>query len=124
MNNALWVIQAILAIKLISTSYSHGLQRSQLAMKEAVEKMGTSSLFWHTLVAILALITAAGLILPGLTGFFPQLTVWAAILSALMMLSSIYFHVKYRQSPKVFVSVILLAFAVFIAYGRLTLAPF
>jgi putative oxidoreductase len=124
MNNALWVIQAILAIKLISTSYSHGLQRSQLAMKETVEKMGTSSLFWHTLVAILALITAAGLILPGLTGFFPQLTVWAAILSALMMLSSIYFHVKYRQSPKVFVSVILLAFAVFIAYGRLTLAPF
>lgn len=124
MNIALWVIQAILAIKLISTSFSHGLRRSQPAMKEAVEKMGTGSRFWHTLVAILALIAAAGLILPGLTGFFPQLTVWAAILSAIMMLSSISFHVRYRQSPKVFASIILLAFAVFIAYGRLTLAPF
>jgi hypothetical protein len=124
MNIALWVIQAVLAIKLISTSFSHGLSRSQPAMKEAVEKMGTSSRFWHKLVTILALIAAAGLILPGLTGFFPQLTVWAAILSAIMMLSSIYFHVRYRQSPKVFASIILLAFAVLIAYGRLTLTPF
>jgi hypothetical protein len=124
MHIALWVIQAILAIKLISASYSHGLRKDQDAMQQAMQKMGGSSGLAHTMVAIFAFIAAAGLILPGLLNFWPQLTVWAAGLTAILMIGSIFFHVKFRDKPNIFVSVILLALALFVAYGRLILSPF
>lgn len=124
MNIALWVIQAILAIKLITAAFSHGLPRTKPAMQQAIDKMGTGARFWHILVSILSIVVAACLILPGLLGFWTLITVWAALLAALMMLGSIYFHVRFRDKPMIFVSVILFAFAVFIAYGRLVLSPF
>ena len=37
---------------------------------------------------------------------------------SIMLLFSIFFHVKSREKPKIFVSVILFVFAVFVAYGR------
>ncbi len=124
MNIALWVVQAILAIKLITAAFSHGIPQSKPTMQQAIDKMGTGARFWHILVTILSIVVAAGLILPGLLGLQPLITVWAALIAALMMLASIYFHVKFREKPNVFVSIVLLAFAVFIAYGRLVLAPF
>ncbi len=124
MNIALWVVQAILAIKLITAAFSHGIPQSKPTMQQAIDKMGTGARIWHILVAILSIGAAAGLILPGLLGLQPLITVGAALLAALMMLASIYFHVKFREKPNVFVSIVLLAFAVFVAYGRLVLAPF
>ena len=124
MNIALWVVQVILSIKLITTAFSHGFPQSKPDMQQAIEKMGTGARFWHVLVATLCILAAAGLILPGLLGFWPQVTAWAAGVVALMMLGSIYFHVRFRDKPMIFVSVILFIFAVFIAYGRLVLSPF
>ena len=124
MNLALWVVQAILSIKLITAAFSHGFPQSKPEMQQAIEKIGTGARFWHVLVATLCVLTAAGLILPGLLGFWPQITAWAAGVVALMMLGSIYFHVRFRDKPMIFVSVILFIFAVFIAYGRLVLYPF
>jgi hypothetical protein len=48
--------------------------------------------------------------------------VTASILS-IMLLFSIFFHIKSREKPKIFVSVILFVFAVFVAYGRWILIP-
>jgi len=124
MNIILWALQVILAIKLLTTSFSHGFQTSKPEMKQAVDKMRTSSRFWHALIAILVFVAAVGLILPGWLGIYPQLVVWTAALAALLMLVSIYFHVRFREKPKVFVSVILFVFAVFVAYGRIVLVPF
>jgi putative oxidoreductase len=124
MHIAIWIVQIILAIKLISTSFSHGLRQSQPDMQQAIDKMGKASRIWHTLIAILAFVLAVGLILPGWLGFYPQLVIWVAAVAAVMMLVSIYFHVRFRDKPKVFVGIVLFAFAVFIAYGRLILAPF
>jgi hypothetical protein len=123
MHIALWVIQAILAIKLISTSYSHGLRKDQDVMQQAIQKMGSGSGLVHTMVVIVAFIAAAGLILPGLVNIWPQLTVWAAGLTAVLMIGSIFFHVKFRDKPNVFASVILLALALFAMVGRLALTP-
>lgn len=124
MNLALWIVQVILAIKLLTAAFSHGVRQSKPEMKQAIEKMGATHRFWHNLVAVLVLIAALGLILPGLLGFQPALTVWAAILSAVLMLVSIFFHTRYRDTPMVFVSIVLFIFAAFIAYGRYALAPF
>jgi putative oxidoreductase len=124
LNILLWVLQAILAIKLLTITFSHGIQKSKLEMQQAMEKMGKASRLWHTLIAILVFVAAAGLILPGLLGYWPQLTIWSALLAAVLMLGSIFFHVRFRDKPNIFVSIILFAFAVFIAYGRLVLSPF
>jgi len=124
LNIALWIVQVILAIKLLTAVFSHGVRQSKPEMQQAIEKMGATHRFWHNLVAVLVLIAALGLILPGLLGFQPALTVWAAILSAVLMLVSIFFHTRYRDTPMVFVSIVLFIFAAFIAYGRYALAPF
>ena len=93
-------------------------------MHLAIQKMGNRARLTHALVAIFAFIVAAGLILPGLLNFLPQLTVWAAGLAAILMIGSIFFHVKFRDKPNIFVSVILLALALFVADGRSILSPF
>ena len=118
MSTALWVLQIILGIKLLSVSYSHGLRLSQPTMQDAIQKMGGLARPLHYLIAICTFAGAIGLILPGVLGFSAQIISSIAIFLAIMLLSSIFFHVKSREKPSVFVSVILFAFAVFIAYGR------
>lgn len=124
MNIFLWALQIILAIKLITAAITHGLQKSKTTMQQAAEKMGKYSRFWHVLIAILTLLAAIGLILPAWLGIYTQLVIGSAVLTAFMMLASIFFHVRFRDKPMIFVSVILFAFAIFIAYGRLFLSPF
>ena len=124
MNILLWAIQIILAIKLVTTAITHGLQRSKPTMQQAAEKLGKSSRFWHLLTAILTFIAALGLIVPPLLGLNPQLLISAAILTAVLMLVSLYFHIRYRDQPKVFVSIILFVMALVVIYGRFILVPF
>ncbi len=123
MNLALWVIQIILSIKLISVSYTHGLRQSQAAMQAAMQKMGTFSQPLHSLISIAAFLATLGLILPGVLGSSRWLIpITSALLSA-MLLASIPLHVKSRMDPKIFVSIILFGLAAFLAYGRWILMP-
>lgn len=118
MHTALWVVQIILGIKLLSVSYSHGLRQSQPTMRDAVQKMGSIARPLHYIIAVVAFIGAAGLILPGVLGSFNQIIAPTAIFLAGMFLLSIFFHIRSREKPNVFVSLVLFAFAAFIAYGR------
>jgi len=52
-----------------------------------------------------------------------QIVSVTAALLAIMLLTSIFFHVKSREKPNVFVSVILFAFAILIAYGHWGFTP-
>jgi hypothetical protein len=118
MNTALWVIQIILGIKLITVSYTHGLRQSQPTMQEAIQNLGKVSRPLLNIVAFCTFIGTAGLILPGVLGSATGLITVMAVILSIMLLFSIFFHVKSREKPKIFVSVILFAFAVFVAYGR------
>ena len=118
MHTILWVIQVILGIKLITVAYTHGLRQSSSTMREAMEKMGGVSQPLLSIIAALTFTGAAGLILPGISGSLNWLTPVTATILSIMLLSSIYFHAKYREKTKIFVSIILSAFAAFIAYGR------
>lgn len=124
MNIALWIVQIILSIKLITVSYTHGLRQSQPTMQDAINKMGGFSRPLLFIIAICAFIGTLGLILPGVMGLSSWVTPVTAGILAVMLLSSIFFHIKSREKPKIFVSVVLFAFAVFIAYGRWVLVPF
>lgn len=123
MNNLLWIIQIILSIKLLTVTYTHGLRQSKLEMREAIQKMGTISRPIHYLIAACTFIGTLGLILPGFLVVPTWMTPLSALGSALLLLVSIYFHIQSRESPKVFVSIVLLVFALFIAYGRWALVP-
>lgn len=117
-NIALWVIQLILAIKMLNVSYSHGLRQSQPTIREAIQKMGEFSKPIHSATSVCTFIGAMGLILPGVLASPIWITPVIAVLLSAMLLVSIFFHIKSRKNPKIFVSAILFTFAAFVAYGR------
>jgi len=118
MNIALWIIQIILGIKLITVSYTHGFRQSQSTMQEAIQKMGRFSQPLLYIIAFCTFLGAIGLILPGILGSSTWITSVTAVILSIMLLFSIFFHIKCREKPNIFVSVILFALAVFVAYGR------
>jgi hypothetical protein len=123
MNTALWVIQIILGIKLLSVSYTHGLRQSQPAMQDAIQKMGSFAQPLHYGTAFAAFAGAVGLTLPGALGFSTQVISVAAVLLSILLLWSIFLHGRSREKPNFLVSLILFAFAVFVAYGRWSFTP-
>jgi len=123
-NTALWIIQIILGIKLITVSYTHGLRQSQPTMQEAIRKLGRSSKPLLYTIAFCTFIGTVGLTLPGVLGSSIWVTPVTALILSIMLLISILFHIKSREKPKIFVSIILFALAAFVAYGRWVLVPF
>jgi hypothetical protein len=124
MNSILWVLQIILSIKLVSAAYTHGLRQDKTSMQEAIQKFGDLARPMLAMVAISTLLGAAGLIIPGALGEMSWLTPWIAAVVAGMLLVSIVLHVRGREQPKIWVSLILCAMAVAVAYGRWVMAPF
>jgi len=118
MDMALWIIQIILSIKLVTVSYTHGIRQSQPTMQEAIQKLGKFSQPLLYIISACTFIGAVILALAGVLGLSNLAISITAIIMSIMLLSSIFFHVKSREKPKIFVSVILFVFAVFVAYGR------
>jgi hypothetical protein len=123
MNTVLWILQIILGIKLLSVSYTHGLRQSQPTMQDAIRRMGRLGVSLHYAVAISTFAAAIGLILPGVLQSQSRMLYGTAVFVSLLLLASIFFHVRSREKPNVFASVILFAFAAFVAYGRWILTP-
>jgi hypothetical protein len=123
MNVFLWALQIILTIKLLTVTLTHGLQQNKPTLQEARQKMGRISRLLLYLAALGGLVGALGLILPGLLGAAAWITPLTALLVAVMLAISIFLHLLSRDKPKIFVSLVLFTFAVFIAYGRWALVP-
>ena len=123
MTTVLWILQIILGIKLLSVSYTHGLRQSQPTMQDAIQRMGKLAGPLHHTIAFLAFVGAMGLTLPGVLSLSFWIIPVTALLLSILLLASVFFHVKSREKPNIFVSVILFAFAAFIAYGRWGFTP-
>ena len=119
MNTLFWALQSILAIKLVTVTFNHGLRPDPVKMQRGRERFGAAARPLLLTVATLALLAGLGLVLPAASGFLP-LTASAA---ALMMLIATGFHLRCREEPKVWVSLILFALAGFLAYGRWMISP-
>jgi len=74
-------------------------------------------------IGVSEILGGVGLILPAATGILPWLTPLAATGLALIMLLAAGFHLMRREYPNIAFNLILLALAVFVAYGRFALAP-
>jgi len=105
-----WVLQIILAVKFISSAFIHALRQDKPTLQYGIQKMGSKAKPILAVVSILLAVDAMLLVLPRALGWDPMLTVYAAALGALLMLGSIVFHLKCRETPKAWVGVILFAF--------------
>jgi hypothetical protein len=123
MNLFLWILQIILAVKFVSVAFTHALRRDKAEMQQAIEKIGTAARPLLGIAALGTFLCSLCLVLPALIDALGQLAPWAAALLALMSLASIGFHVAGRDSPKIFVSLVLFAMAAFVAYGRWAIIP-
>ena len=119
----LWALQIILAVKLLTVSLTHGLQQNKQTIQDARRKLGAAAPALLYLAALFSLLAALGLVLPGLLGAAAWLTPLSAAFTGLILLVSLYFHLRSRDKPNIYVSLILFAFAAFVAYGRWVLVP-
>jgi len=122
-NTVLWVLQIVLCLKFVSVAYTHGIRADPAKMQRGTQRLGSAARPLLALIAVCAFLGGIALILPAATGILPSLTPVAAAVLAVMMLAATGFHIACRETPNVWVSLILFAMAAFVAYGRWALAP-
>jgi hypothetical protein len=123
MNVLLWGLQIALALKFVSVTISHGLRPDETEMERGRQRLGVLARPLLILSAVGAFLGGVGVVLPAATGFLPWLTGWSAALLAVMALVGGGFHIACRESPRIWISVILCVLAAFVAYGRWVIAP-
>jgi len=123
MNTALWIIQGILAVKMIAAAGSHAFQHDLETMQTAIKSVGPAARPMLYLSAVLALLSGTALVVPALIPSWGMYLPYAAVFLGLVLILSLVIHLIAREQPKVFVTLILLALTAFLAYGRWTLAP-
>ena len=123
MNLALWFLQIILAVKLVTVSYSHGVRLDPAKMERGMRRYGAATRPLLILIAAGAFAGAIALLVPAATGIAAWLTPAAAAILAALLLAAIPFHIVCREDPKIPVSLILAALAALVAYGRWMVVP-
>ena len=85
--------------------------------------MGQVPALYVRLLGLIDLLGAAGLILPSLLRFKPQVTAWAALFVIALMLCAIVFHLRRGEASVIGLNIIVAVIAAFVFWGRLQMAP-
>ncbi len=123
MNIVLWVVQVLLGLMFLMAGVQKGF-RPLDAVAKMIAWVPTVPPSLVRFIGVAELLAGIGLILPALTGILPGLTIWAALGLAAVMVCAVAFHAMRREYSAVGINVILLALAVFVAYGRWQIVPF
>jgi len=121
LNIILWVLQGLMAAFFLFHTY----------LKFAVPQDLPPLMSWLydlsqpmlILIGVAEFLGALGLILPGLTGARPRLTVYAALGLAAIMGLAIIWHVPRGEVESIGTNVVVGLILLFIAYGRARLRP-
>jgi uncharacterized membrane protein YphA (DoxX/SURF4 family) len=124
MNLALWIVAIVLA-----TGFAASGLMKLLVPKE---KLVSSGQGWAQdvtptnirLIGVVEVLGAAGLILPAVTHIAPILVPLAAIGLAFVMVGAAVVHARRKETMNIGVNAVLLALAVFVAWGRFGPYPF
>ena len=119
MNIALWVLQMLLALAFLG----HG---GLLLFPPAaiVEQMNASLPRWFQIfLGVAEILGGLGLTLPALTRIQPWLVSCAAAGIMIVMVGATIFHLMRGELSSAATTIVLLAMATFVAYGRWRLAP-
>jgi len=123
MNVAVWIVQILLALAFGGAGIMKATQPKE---KLAANMKWVEDFAPNTVKGIGALeaLAAIGLILPWLTGILPILTPLAAVGLVLTMIGAMITHARRGEYPGLVVNLVLLALALFIAYGRFVAVPY
>jgi len=115
METALWIAQVLLAAIFLVTGTT---KLTQPRLKMAAGPMrwaaDVTDRQFRT-IGLLEVLGAIGLILPAALGLAPLVTPLAAIGLVLVMVGAIYTHVRYDESERLAVPIVVLALALFVA---------
>ena len=115
METALWIAQVLLAAIFLVTGTT---KLTQPRLKMAAGPMrwaaDVTDRQFRT-IGLLEVLGAIGLILPAALGIAPLLTSLAAVGLVLVMVGAIYTHVRYDESERLAVPIVVLALALFVA---------
>jgi uncharacterized membrane protein YphA (DoxX/SURF4 family) len=124
MNQALWIVAIVLA----ATFAGSGLMKLLVPKDKLVSSgQGWAQDYTPTNIRLLGfveLLGAAGLILPAVTHIAPILVPLAAIGLVLVMVGAAMVHARRKEAMNIGVNAVLLALAVFVAWGRFGPYPF
>jgi uncharacterized membrane protein YphA (DoxX/SURF4 family) len=123
LNITLWVIQVVLAVMYLMAGYQKAFGDLAVVVK---------TIFWVAytpaplvrFIGTCELLGAVGLILPAALKIRPQFTTLAAAGLSLIMLLANILHIYRGEYYVLPMTLLLLAMAAFVAYGRWKLAPF
>jgi uncharacterized membrane protein YphA (DoxX/SURF4 family) len=114
METALWIAQVLLAAIFLVTGTT---KLTQPRLKMAAGPMrwaaDVTDRQFRT-IGLLEVLGAIGLILPAALGIAPLLTSLAAVGLVLVMVGAIYTHVRYDESERLAVPIVVLALALFV----------
>ena len=118
MDRALWIVAIVLAVSFAGSGLMKLLVRK--------DKLVSSGQSWAQdvtpanvrLIGLVELLGAAGLILPAVTHIAPILVPLAAVGLALVMVGAAVVHARRNEAMNIGVNAVLLALAVFVAWGR------
>ncbi|MGZ5220969.1 MAG: DoxX family protein [Flavitalea sp.] len=116
MNTALWIIQVFLSIMMLTLGY----------MKTFYPVAQLANFSWTTRssegfvrsVGISEILIGAGLVLPELTGILPELTSYAALALAMIMVLAIAEHIRNKEAKEIWKNLLIILLAGLVAVGR------
>ena len=118
MNLALWIAAALLALAFLATGL--------LKITRSKEKLAAAGMGWTEdfspsvikAIGVAEVLGAIGLILPAVLDVAPVLVPVAAVGLVLVMVGAATTHLRRKETPMVVLNVVLLALALFVAWGR------
>jgi hypothetical protein len=116
LNIALWIAQGLLGALLLWAAATKLFTPADKLATIWPWTAGNRKLVIAT--GILDALGALGLILPGLSGIMPQLTVYAALGVTALMIAAIIFHISRGEGAQTGINIVVMAIALFIAWGR------
>ena len=121
-NVGLWIVQSLLALTFVGTGlWKLGTPISELAVK--MPWMGEVSQGFLYATAVFDILGGLGVLVPSVTRIKPGLTVLAAFGCAALMTGAIVFHVSRGEAANTPFNFVLVALALFVAWGRYSKAP-
>jgi uncharacterized membrane protein YphA (DoxX/SURF4 family) len=117
MNVALWIAAGLLAVAMVGSGAIKAIQpkdklRAQMGWVDDWPGWAVKA------IGVLEVLAGIGLILPPLVDIAPVLAPIAAAGVAVIMVGAIVVHARRKEYPGLPVNVILLALALFVAWGR------
>ncbi|GLR19610.1 DoxX family protein [Portibacter lacus] len=121
-NIGLWIAQALLALMFIMAGIMKASQPLEV-LAESLPWVTSTPLGLIRFIGISEILGGLGLLLPGILRIKPFLITWAALGLALVMILAAGFHASRGEFSSIGMNMILIALALFIAWGRSKKAP-